>query len=92
MIDDYGSALVGTDTIDLYKPSGGRMDDWGVRMVEIEVIAWGSFGKSLEILEPRKEMGDHIQQMISAITERPANQPDQAIASGDNEASIRPQE
>ena len=23
VIDDYGSALVGTDTIDLYKPSGG---------------------------------------------------------------------
>jgi 3D (Asp-Asp-Asp) domain-containing protein len=89
VIDDYGSALVGTDTIDLYKPSGGRMDDWGVREVEIEIIAWGSFGKSLEILEPRKEFGEHIGQMISAISEQPQ---DQAIADGGNDASIRPSE
>ncbi|MFT4549847.1 MAG: 3D (Asp-Asp-Asp) domain-containing protein [Verrucomicrobiales bacterium] len=89
VIDDYGSALVGTGTIDLYKPSGDRMDDWGVREVEIEVIAWGSFGKSLEILEPRKEMGEHIGQMISAITDRPE---EQVVAAGGTDASIRPYE
>src|SRR5207249_2959313 len=30
-VTDYGSALVGTNTIDLYKTSRLRMRDWGVR-------------------------------------------------------------
>jgi 3D (Asp-Asp-Asp) domain-containing protein len=89
VIDDYGSALVGTDTIDLYKPSGERMDDWGAREIEIEIIAWGSFGKSLAILEPRREMGEHIEQMISAISDQPQRG---AIADGGNDASILPHE
>ena len=87
VIDDYGSALVGTNTIDLYKPSGNRMDNWGAREVSIEVIAWGSFGKSLEILEPRKEFGDHIEKMITAINEQPGDGP-----SADAIASIQPNE
>ena len=88
VIDDYGSALVGTDTIDLYKPSDDRMDEWGVREVEIEVIAWGSFAKSVEILEPRKEFGEHVSQMLAAISEeKPTNN---AIVAGGNDASIRP--
>jgi len=66
VIDDYGSALAGTDTIDLYKPSDERMDNWGAQEVEIEIIAWGSFGKSLEILN-RATSGDHIGLMIDAI-------------------------
>ena len=90
VIDDYGSALVGTDTIDLYKPSGDRMDDWGAREVEIEVIAWGSFGKSLEILEPRKEFGAHVKQMIDAIAGKPKAEPGQAIVGSGTDASIRP--
>ena len=68
VIDDYGSALVGTDTIDLYKPSDDRMDDWGACEVEIEIIAWGSFAKSLEILEPRRKAGAHVEQMVQEIT------------------------
>jgi len=89
VIDDYGSALVGNDTIDLYKPSGERMDDWGVREVEIEIIAWGSFGKSLEILQPRKELGEHVQQMISAINHQQSNG---AIADAGGDASIQPRD
>jgi 3D (Asp-Asp-Asp) domain-containing protein len=42
IIDDYGGALVGTNTIDLYKPSMLAMRRWGVRHVEIEVLEWGS--------------------------------------------------
>ncbi|MDG2124798.1 MAG: hypothetical protein P8J87_13930, partial [Verrucomicrobiales bacterium] len=30
-VDDYGSALVGTNTIDLYKPTKPAMHAWGVR-------------------------------------------------------------
>ena len=39
VIDDYGSALVGTATIDIYQPSKLLMRQWGRRVVEIEVIA-----------------------------------------------------
>ena len=36
-VDDYGSALVGTNTIDLYKPDKATMNAWGVRNVNIRV-------------------------------------------------------
>jgi hypothetical protein len=41
-IDDYGSALIGTNTIDLYKDNRSKMRTWGVRMVHIKILAWGS--------------------------------------------------
>ena len=54
IIDDYGGALVGTNTIDLYKPSMLAMRRWGVRHVEIEVLEWGSEEESLKVLHPRR--------------------------------------
>ncbi len=54
IIDDYGGALVGTNTIDLYKPSKLEMRRWGVRHVDIEVLRWGSEDESLRVLRPRK--------------------------------------
>lgn len=54
VIDDYGGALIGTKTIDLYKTSRGEMNRWGVRHVEIEVLSWGSHQESLKVLRPRK--------------------------------------
>ena len=39
-IDDYGSALTGTGTIDLYKTNRLAMGKWGVRSVDIEVLEW----------------------------------------------------
>ena len=53
-IDDYGRALVGTGTIDLYKSNRLAMRKWGVRSVDIDVIEWGSPAKSLKLLAPRK--------------------------------------
>ena len=41
-IDDYGSALIGTGTIDLYRKNRLAMNKWGVRSVDIDVIEWGS--------------------------------------------------
>src|SRR5882757_583207 len=35
VIDDYGFALIGTNTIDLYKTSRLEMKRWGVRKVDI---------------------------------------------------------
>ena len=55
-IDDYGSALIGTGTIDLYKTNRLAMRKWGVRSVDIDVIEWGSKEKSLQVLAPRRKI------------------------------------
>jgi 3D (Asp-Asp-Asp) domain-containing protein len=55
VIDDYGGALIGTNTIDLYKTSRSAMRAWGVRRVDIDVIEWGSKEKSLKVLNPRRK-------------------------------------
>ncbi|MFM7604608.1 MAG: 3D domain-containing protein [Prosthecobacter sp.] len=65
-VDDYGSALVGTNTIDLYKPSKTEMKAWGVRNVNIRVLRWGSFSKSLSILKPRAHW-EHVDKMAERI-------------------------
>ena len=65
-VDDYGSALVGTETIDLYKPNKATMNKWGVRRVNINVVKWGSFAKSLAIMEPRKR-NSHVRKMVEKI-------------------------
>lgn len=67
VIDDYGSALVGKDTIDLYKPTAQAMRQWGVRHVEIEVIEWGSFEKSLAVLLPRARHASHVAAMVRGL-------------------------
>ena len=53
IIDDYGAALVGTNTIDLYKPTRLEMKRWGVRHVDIDILEWGSAEESLKVLTPR---------------------------------------
>lgn len=65
-VDDYGSALVGTNTIDLYKPTKQDMKEWGVRNVNIRVLRWGSFSKSLAILKERQRW-DHVDRMATRI-------------------------
>lgn len=65
-VDDYGSALVGTNTIDLYKPDKATMKAWGVRNVNIRVLKWGSFSKSLSIMKDRTGYS-HIRRMVSRI-------------------------
>ena len=69
VVDDYGSALVGTGTIDLYKPSRSMMDNWGVRNVDIEVIQWGSFEKSMELMRDRTKWR-HVRAMMEGIEAR----------------------
>lgn len=69
VIDDYGWAMIGTNTIDLYKPSRLEMRRWGVRKVEIDVEQWGSDEQSLKVLEPRAKHGQ-IRRMIAAIKKR----------------------
>ncbi len=73
-IDDYGSALIGTDTIDLYKDSNRQMRTWGVRMVHIKILIWGSPRRSLEILTPRSR-NRQVRPMIAALKQQTQGTP-----------------
>lgn len=66
VVDDYGSALTGTGTIDLYKPSKPHMNAWGRRNVEIAVVRWGSYERSAKLLSGRLGYS-HCRQMHAAI-------------------------
>jgi 3D (Asp-Asp-Asp) domain-containing protein len=66
VIDDYGGALIGTNTIDLYKASRSAMRSWGVRRVDIDILEWGSKQESLKVLAPRKKNG-LVRRMIAGI-------------------------
>lgn len=66
VIDDYGSALTGTGTIDMYQPSRDLMNKWGRRNVEISIVRWGSFTRSAELLSGRTKF-DHCRQMLANI-------------------------
>jgi 3D (Asp-Asp-Asp) domain-containing protein len=69
VIDDYGNALIGTDTIDLYKPSRLEMKQWGVRHVDIDILQWGSEEQSLKVLAPRRK--HHcVRQMVAALEKK----------------------
>ena len=69
IIDDYGTALVGTNTIDLFKRSGLEMKRWGVRNVDIDILEWGSDAESLKILGPRAKH-KCVRQMILALQKK----------------------
>jgi len=66
VVDDYGSALLGTGTIDIYKPSKDVMNLWGRRNVELTIVQWGSFTRSAELLSQRTKF-DHCNKMLANI-------------------------
>jgi len=66
IIDDYGGALVGTNTIDLYMTNRRTMRLWGVRRVDIDILEWGSKQQSLKVLAPRRKNG-LVRRMIAGI-------------------------
>jgi 3D (Asp-Asp-Asp) domain-containing protein len=65
-VDDYGFALSGVNTIDLYKPTKRAMREWGVRRVTIEILKWGdpwaSYRKMVRVRTYR-----HIRRMMTEI-------------------------
>jgi len=69
VIDDYGSALTGTGTIDIYTPTKSHMNTWGRRNVEISIVQWGSYERSAELLSKRTHHS-HCRQMHTAIQHR----------------------
>jgi len=66
VIEDYGSALVGKQTIDMYQPSMRAVRAWGVKMVQIEILEWGSKSMSLMLLQDRQRKG-HVRRMVSSL-------------------------
>jgi 3D (Asp-Asp-Asp) domain-containing protein len=71
VVDDYGSALTGTGTIDLYKPNKAVMNQWGLRNIEITIVQWGSFTRSAEILSQRTKFAHCNQMLANIIRQRP---------------------
>src|SRR5438874_41138 len=69
IVDDYGTALVGTSTIDLYKPTKLEMKRWGVRIVDIDILQWGSEEQSLKVLGPRAKH-ETVRRMIAALQKK----------------------
>jgi hypothetical protein len=65
VIDDYGSSLVGTNTIDIYHPTIDSMRRWATRDVEISIIRWGSWERTANLLRNRTKYS-HCAQMYYA--------------------------
>jgi 3D (Asp-Asp-Asp) domain-containing protein len=66
VVDDYGWALTGRNTIDLYKPSRAAMNAWGVRREAIDILRWGDPWASYQKLKPVTRYR-HIAQMVRDI-------------------------
>ena len=62
-VDDYGWALSGRNTIDLYMANSREMNSWGARDEPIQVLHWGDPEESLRLLQPHQS-SRHIQRMI----------------------------
>lgn len=77
VVDDYGSALTGTGTIDIYQPNQQAMKRWGCRNVEITVIRWGSLSRGAAILRGRQG-ASHCREMLAAILRH--RRPSQLVA------------
>ncbi len=76
IIEDYGSALVGRRTIDLFYPSRALMNQWGMRHVEIEILEWGSARRSLEVLADRRRH-PQVRKMVASLNEQAQGFPEQ---------------
>ena len=69
-VDDYGWALAGRNTIDLYQSTRAEMNAWAVRREAIQILRWGDPGESLRLLRPRQKFR-HIRRMVLELEGRP---------------------
>ncbi len=63
-VDDYGWALAGRNTIDLYKPTRAAMNAWAVRREPLQILRWGDPGESLRRLRRHADKYRHIRRMV----------------------------
>lgn len=68
-VDDYGWALSGRNTIDLYMATRSEMNNWGARQEPIQILRWGDPQESLRFLVPRKNY-PHVKRMILQLERR----------------------
>ncbi len=68
-VDDYGWALAGRNTIDLYESSRRAMNAWGVRREAIHVLRWGDRAESLRLLRGHQKYR-HIRRMVLELEGR----------------------
>jgi 3D (Asp-Asp-Asp) domain-containing protein len=68
-VDDYGWALSGRNTIDLYMATSRDMNTWGARQEPIQVLQWGDSAESLRLLAPHQQH-PHVKRMMLEIEGR----------------------
>jgi 3D (Asp-Asp-Asp) domain-containing protein len=62
-VEDYGWALSGRNTIDLYMANQRDMNAWGARQEPIQVLHWGDPHESLQVLQSHQDY-KHIKRMV----------------------------
>ena len=68
-VEDYGWALSGRNTIDLYMANQREMNSWGARAETIEVLKWGDTKESLQFLRRHQDYR-HIKRMVLELEGR----------------------
>jgi 3D (Asp-Asp-Asp) domain-containing protein len=68
-VEDYGWALSGRNTIDLYMANRSDMNAWGARQEPIQVLHWGDPSESLRVLASHQDY-KHIKRMVLELQGR----------------------
>ena len=68
-VEDYGWALSGRNTIDLYMANQREMNSWGAREETIEILQWGDSKESLQFLRRHQDYR-HIKRMVLELEGR----------------------
>jgi 3D (Asp-Asp-Asp) domain-containing protein len=68
-VEDYGWALSGRNTIDLYMANQRQMNSWGAREETIQVLQWGDPQQSLQFLQSHQNY-KHIKRMVLELEGR----------------------
>ena len=68
-VEDYGWALSGRNTIDLYMSNQRDMNTWGARQEPIQILHWGDPQPSLQFLQSHTDY-KHIKRMVLELQGR----------------------
>ena len=68
-VEDYGWALSGRNTIDLYMANSRDMNTWGARQEPIQILQWGDPQQSLQFLQSHQDY-KHIKRMVLELQGR----------------------
>jgi len=68
-VEDYGWALSGRNTIDLYMANQRDMNTWGARQEPIQILRWGDPQQSLQFLQSHTDY-KHIKRMVLELQGR----------------------